>query len=142
MCQRFKIQPAGLMTIERPFLPDQTIRLNEIRLVEVHGKSIVPPLVIAIFLVAAQAILLTTVTSISFPGFASDGLPAPVLNIPIIICILLALIRARYITLKITMEGEGRLLQLHFMSRLSGEKLVSGLQAVTTHQDETMVSVD
>ncbi len=116
------------MTIERLFALDQTILLKDVRFVEVYGKSIVPPLVITIFLAAAQAFLLATAK------LMSPGLSLPILNIPIILCILLALIRARYVTLRITMEGRERL-QLHFVSRPSGEKLVNEIQTII-NQDE------
>ena len=117
------------MTIERLFAVDQTIPLKDVRFVEVYGKSIVPPLVIAVFLTAAQASLLATAKLLS------PGLSLLMLNIPIILCILLALIRARYVTLRITMEGRERL-QLHFVSRPSGEKLVNEIQNIINKQDE------
>lgn len=142
MYHRFKIQQTGLMTIARPFVPDQTILLKDIRFVEVYGKSIVPPLVIAISLTAAQAILLATGKFTMSPGLVSNGLPLPILNIPIILCILLALIRARYVTLKITVEGKERLLHLHFVSRTSGEKLVNEFQTIIKNTDKAVARAD
>jgi len=134
MYHRLKIRQTGLMTIERLFAPDQTILLRDIRFVEVYGKSIVPPLVIAIFLTATQAFLFATAK------LMSPGLLLPILSIPIVLCIVLALIRARYVTLKITMEEKERL-QLHFVSRPSGEKLVNEIQTII-NQDEAVVRAD
>ncbi|MBS7623036.1 hypothetical protein KEJ39_05100 [Candidatus Bathyarchaeota archaeon] len=134
MYQRFKIHENGLVTIRRLFGPERRLLLNDIRFVEVHGKSIVPPLVISVFLVALQVVLATLVRLKASLWFLAVDSPLPILYVLTMVCILHVLIRARYVTLKIAVDSSGKLLNLHFVSRTTGGRFASEIETLIKNQ--------
>jgi hypothetical protein len=134
MYQRFKINENGIVMIRRPFTADKRLLLKDIRFVEVHGKSIVPPLVISVFLIALQAIL-TTIVRLKAPlQFVVTDLPLPILYVLTVICILHAIIRSRYVTLKIAVDSSDKWLSLHFVSRTLGERFANEIETLIENQ--------
>jgi hypothetical protein len=127
MYYRMEIDKEGLVVIERPLFESIRIRFDEISSLEIYCKSIVPPLVSATFILIAQGILLSAgrglITLISMPY--SSQLILTALNMPPILCILAALVRVKYVTLRICFQVGDRPLVLHYVLRSVGEKFVS-----------------
>ena len=121
---RMEIEKEGLVVIERPLFKSKRIRFDEISSLEIYCKSIVPPLVSATFILIAQAIFLTAgrglITLISIPS--SSQLILTALNMPTILCILIALVRVKYATLRISFQMGDRPLVMHYVPRSSGAK--------------------
>jgi len=126
MYYRMEIDKEGLVVIERPLFESIRIRFDEISSLEIYCKSIVPPLVSATFILIAQGILLSAgrglITLISMPY--SSQLILTALNMPPILCILAALVRVKYVTLRICFQVGDRPLVLHYVLRSVGEKFV------------------
>jgi len=126
MCYQMEMEKEGLVVIERPLFKSKRIRFDEISSLEIYCKSIVPPLVSATFILIAQAILLTVgrglITLISMPH--SNQLILTALNMPTILCILVALVRVKYVTLRICFQMGDRPLVMHYVLRSVGEKFV------------------
>jgi hypothetical protein len=126
MYYRMEIDKEGLVVIERPLFESIRVRFDEISSLEIYCKSIVPPLVSATFILIAQGILLSAgrglITLISMPY--SSQLILTALNMPPILCILAALVRVKYVTLRICFQVGDRPLVLHYVLRSVGEKFV------------------
>ncbi|MEM3018472.1 MAG: hypothetical protein QXO25_06295 [Candidatus Bathyarchaeia archaeon] len=122
------------MVVRRPFTRDRRLLLKDIRFVEVHGKSIVPPLVISVFLIALQVALTSIVRLKAILWFLAIDLPLPILCILTVICILQAIIRARYVTLKVAVDSGGEWLSLHFISRTLGERFANEIETLIKNQ--------
>jgi hypothetical protein len=119
------IRGDGLATIGIP-LQSQTIRLRDIQSVEVYSKSIVPPLVSAIFISVAQIFFLAVRGAM--PVLCTPDLSNLILlifNVPVLLCILLAFFRARCVTLRISFQSSDRPLAMRFVPRSVAESFVA-----------------
>jgi len=130
MPHKFRIYESDLLTIESTLTPRRTIFLRDIHSVEVYGKSIVPPLVTAIFILIIQAILFTTARNVVSLIDVQDlnHFTLLVLNTPILLCLLLALLRAKCVTVRISLRSKDRPSVLRFVPRSVGEKVVKDIQ--------------
>jgi len=124
MNSKVVIREDGLATIGIP-LQSQTIRLKDVQSVEVYSKSIVPPLVSAIFISVSQMLILALrgVAPIpATPDFVNFTLL--IFNVPVLLCILLAFFRARFVTLRISLQSGDRPLAMRFVPRSVAENFV------------------
>jgi hypothetical protein len=119
-----EIDKEGLVVIERPLFKSKRIRFDEISSLEIYCKSIVPPLVSATFILISQAILFTAGRGLIISVPYSSQLILTALNMPTILCILVALVRVRYVTLRICFQLGDQPLVLHYVLRSVGEKFV------------------
>ena len=123
------------LIIEGLLFSSRTIRLEDVQSIEVYTKSIVPPLVISIFLLVLQATLfyitrdLHAIDTIFFRDFALLSL-----NIPIMLCVATAILRSKLVTLKITLQDMTRPLIIRLVSRSAGEQAVKHVQSVINPQ--------
>lgn len=118
------IRGDGLATIGIPF-QSRTIRLRDIQSVEVYGKSIVPPLVSAIFISVAQILFLALrgiMPALCIPDLIN--LILLIFNVPVLLCILLAFFRARCVTLRIYFQSSDTPLAMRFVPRSVAESFV------------------
>ena len=120
MYSRIRISKDHLVISKIPFISQKYIDLKNVNSLEIYGKSVIPPLVFSIFLLATQSILF----SFGKMNMAIEGISIIFLiNIPVIICLIVAILRVRYSTIKITSSKYGKPLVLHFISRPKGESI-------------------
>ncbi|WP_455278445.1 hypothetical protein [[Eubacterium] cellulosolvens] len=120
MHSRIKISKDHLVISKTPFISEKYISLKNIESVEIYGKSVIPPLVFSIFLLAAQLILF----SLGKMNTAIKGISIMfIINIPIIICLIIAILRSKFSTMKITSSDYDKSLMLHFVSRSKAESM-------------------
>jgi hypothetical protein len=118
MHSRIKISKDHLVISKIPFISEKHISINNIESMEIYGKSVIPPLVFSIFLLAAQL----TLFFLGKMNIAIKGISIIFLiNIPIIICLIIAILRSKFITMKITSSDYDKSLMLHFVSRPKAE---------------------
>lgn len=120
MHSRIKISKDHLVISKIPFISEKYISLKNTESVEIYGKSVIPPLVFSIFLLAAQLILF----SLGKMNIAIKGISIMfIINIPIIICLIIAILRSKFSTMKITSSDYDKSLMLHFVSRSKAESM-------------------
>lgn len=127
MHSRIRISKDNLVISKIPFISEIYIDLKNVKSVEIYGKSIIPPLVFSIFLLVAQSILFSFgKMRISIEGISIIYL----INIPVIICLIIAILRSKYSTIKITSSEYDDSLVLHFMSRSNGESIAKEIHEI------------
>ena len=127
MYSKIKISKGHLVILKIPLTSEKKIDLKNIKSVEIYGKTIIPPLVLSIFLLTAQLILF----SFDKMFIKIQGISIIVLiNIPIIICLIVAIIRSKYSTIKITSYEDNKSLVLHFMPKSKGESIAKQIYGI------------
>lgn len=118
MYSRIKIAKDDLVISKIPFISKIRINIKNIKSIELYGKSVIPPLVFSIFLLIAQSFLFffgkmnATIEGISIIFL---------INIPVILCLIIAILRSKYTTMKISSSEHDNSLVFHFISRSKGE---------------------
>jgi ABC-type molybdate transport system permease subunit len=118
MYSRIKIAKDDLIISKILFISKIRINIKNITSIELYGKSVIPPLVFSIFLLIAQSFLFffgkmnATIEGISIIFL---------INIPVIFCLIIAILRSKYTTMKISSSEHDDSLVLHFISRSKGE---------------------
>jgi len=143
MCRKLRVNQKDLAITGWPFSADRAIPLANIQSVEVYGKSIVPPIVTAIFLLAGQTVLLTLINNITPVAHIlfSNQLVLLSVNALVVLCVLLALFRVRCVTLQVTLQKKKPLV-LHFVSRAAGENIVEYVQHAMKEQEKVVAMTD
>jgi len=101
-----------------PFISKIRVDVKNVKSIELYGKSVIPPLVFSIFLLIAQSILFFFgKMNITIEGISIIFL----INIPVILCLFIAILRSKYSTMKISSSEYDKSLVLHFISRSKGE---------------------
>jgi hypothetical protein len=127
MYSRIRISKDHVIVSKIPFISENNIDLASVKSVEVYGKSIIPPLVLSIFLLIAQLILFSLgKMSITIQGISIIFM----INIPVIICLIVAILRSKYSTMKITSYEYDTSLVLHFISRSQGESIAKEIHKI------------
>lgn len=127
MHSRIRISKDHLVISKIPFISEIYFDLKNVKSVEIYGKSVIPPLVFSIFLLAAQSILF----SFGKMDFAIEGISIIFLiNILVIICLINAILRSKYSTMKITSSEYDNSLVLHFISRSKGESTAKEINKI------------
>ncbi|WP_455369378.1 hypothetical protein [[Eubacterium] cellulosolvens] len=127
MYDKIRICKDHLVISKIPFISENNIDLKTVKFVEIYGKSIIPPLVLSIFLLAAQLILFSLgKTAITIQGISIIFL----INVPVIIFLVIAILRSKYSTMKITFYEYDKSLVLHFISRSQGESTTKEINKI------------
>ena len=127
MYSRIRISKDHLVISKMPFISEKNIDLENVKSVEMYGKSVIPPLVLSIFLLVAQLILFSLgKMSITIQGISIIFL----INIPVIICLIIAILRSKYSTMKIISYEYDKSLVLHFISRSQGESTAKEIHKI------------
>lgn len=138
-CRKLRVIQSDLVVTGGPFSASRTIPLADIRSVEVYRESIVPPLVVAIFILAGQAVLLTIVKDTVPLSYLllSNPLVLITMNAIVILCILLASLRVMYVTFQVALQEKQPLI-LHFVSRAAAEEVADYVQHMMKKQEKTV----
>ena len=127
MYSRIKISKDDLIISKIPFISKIRINIKNVKSIEFYGKSVIPPLIFSIFLLISQSILFffgkmnTTIEGISIMFL---------INIPVILCLINAILRSKYSTMKISSPEYDGSLVLHFISRSKGESTAKEIHKI------------
>jgi hypothetical protein len=127
MYSRIKISKNDLVISKIPIISKIHIDIKKVKSIELYGKSVIPPLVVSIFLLIAQSILFffgkmnTTIEGISIIFL---------INIPVIFCLTIAILRSKYSTMKIFSSEYDDSLVLHFISKSKGESTAKEIHKI------------
>ncbi|TRO61459.1 hypothetical protein [[Eubacterium] cellulosolvens] len=117
MYSRIRITKDVLVISKIPFISKKCIDIKNVKSIELYGKSVIPPLVLSIFLLIAQSILFFFgKMSIAIEGISIIFL----INIPVILCLIIAILRSKYSTMRISSSEQDDSVVLHFISRSKG----------------------
>jgi hypothetical protein len=127
MYSRIRISKDDLVISKIPFISKIRINIKNVKSIELYGKSVIPPLVFSIFLLISQSILFffgkmnTTIEGISIIFL---------INIPVILCLIIAILRSKYSTMRIFSSEYDDSLVLHFISRSKGESTAKKIHKI------------
>jgi hypothetical protein len=127
MYSRIKILKDKLVISKIPFITKKSVDIENVKSIEIYGKSVIPPLVFSIFLLIAQSIMFFFGNmSITIEGISIIFL----INIPIILCLIIAILRSKYSTMRISCSEFDNSIVLHFISRSKGESTAKEIHKV------------
>ncbi len=127
MYSRIRISKDDLVISKIPFISKIYIDIKNVNSIELYGKSVIPPLVFSIFLLIAQSIMFF----FGKMGITIEGISIIFLiNIPIILCLIIAIIRSKCSTMKISCSECDDSLVLHFISRSKGESTAKEIHKI------------